>query len=89
MTFFWVGGSRRPACVNFTKARSILVVYLSSPAFNNLVPRLMPIDLIPDLSNFIILIVIVDKTFCPLAAACLGHQSPTECIQHDSKQCRG
>jgi hypothetical protein len=35
----------------------------------------MPIDLIPDLSNFIILIVIVDKTFCPLAAACLGHQS--------------
>jgi hypothetical protein len=69
MTFFWVGESRRPACVNFTKARSILVVHLSSPAFNNLVPRLMPIDLIPDLSNFIILIVIVDKTFCPLAAA--------------------
>lgn len=75
MTFFWVGESRRPACVNFTKARSILVVHLSSPAFNNLVPRLMPINLIPDLSNFIILIVIVDKTFCPLAAACLGHQS--------------
>jgi hypothetical protein len=63
MTFFWVGESRRPACLSFAEARSLLAVHLSSLTFNNLVPRLMLIDLTPGLSNFIILIVLVDKPF--------------------------